>query len=306
MEFNSYEIIIVGGSYAGLSAGMALGRSLRRVLIIDSGKRCNRYAPYAHNFITQDGEPPEVIAAKARSQVSSYPTISIMDDLVTGGSKTPDGFEVDTASGETFLAQKLVFATGVMDLLPDIEGFEACWGKTLVHCPYCHGYELHGLKTGILANGERAYHLAQLVSNLTRDLTVMTQGPVNFDEKQKENLNHHNIRIVEDTIDKIVHDKGQITSIMFSDRSEEKFDAMYAAVPFQQHCDLPEKLGCTLTDQGHIEVDFFQKTNVEGVFACGDNCTPLRSIAQAVYSGNVAGASINAELTGESFAHEKA
>src|SRR5690606_37550650 len=161
---NYYDVIIVGGSYAGLSAAMALGRSLRKVLVIDSGFPCNRQTPHSHNFITQDGETPFAISQKAREQVMRYPTVRFLDDLALGAAKTATGFTVSTKSGDTFLSRKLITATGIADQLPEIKGFAACWGISVIHCPYCHGYEFRNQRTGILANGDRAFHLASLVS----------------------------------------------------------------------------------------------------------------------------------------------
>src|SRR5687768_10310843 len=186
-----FDVIIIGGSYAGLSAAMALGRSLKKVLIIDSGLPCNRQTPHSHNFITQDGETPAAIAGKARSQVLQYKTVELLNDLATSGIKTEDGFVISTAGNRRFFAKKLVFATGIKDTMPDISGFAESWGISLVHCPYCHGYELRNQKTGIMANGERAFHLASLVSNLTNDITILTSGQPDFSSEQIEKLSRH-------------------------------------------------------------------------------------------------------------------
>ncbi|MEL6971969.1 MAG: NAD(P)/FAD-dependent oxidoreductase, partial [Bacteroidota bacterium] len=151
---NGFDVIIVGGSYSGLSAAMALGRSLRNILIIDSGLPCNRQTPHSHNFITQDGEQPAAIAEKAKAQVLNYDTIRFLHGKAISGKKTENGFTITTQKEETFTAKKLVFATGVKDIMPDIGGFSACWGISVIHCPYCHGYEVKNEKTGILANGD--------------------------------------------------------------------------------------------------------------------------------------------------------
>src|SRR5690606_28226163 len=143
--------IIIGGSYARLSAAMALGRSLRNVLIIDSGLPCNRQTPHSHNFITQDGEKPNVIAEKAKAQVLNYDTIKFYNGTAVSGSKIENGFVITTQTEEKFTAKKLIFATGIKDIMPDIKEFQACWGISVIHCPYCHGYEFRNQKTAILA-----------------------------------------------------------------------------------------------------------------------------------------------------------
>jgi len=300
-DSNQYEVIVVGGSYAGLSAAMALGRSLRDVLVIDSGLPCNRQTPHSHNFLTQDGEKPHVIAEKAKAQVLHYDTVGFHSDLAVSGIKTENGFTITTRTGGEFRARKLIFATGIKDTMPAIKGFSACWGISVIHCPYCHGYEFRNQKTAILANGDRAFHLASLVKNLTADLTVLTSGEAAFSEEQLSRLKKNNIAIRETTVSEIEHRNGYVKNLVFTDGSQQGFGAVYAALPFVQHSDIPVSLGCELTEAGHLKVDNFQKTTVAGIFACGDNSNAMRSVANAVYSGNLAGAMINSELTGEKF-----
>ncbi|WP_286857907.1 MULTISPECIES: NAD(P)/FAD-dependent oxidoreductase [Sphingobacterium] len=297
----NFDAIIIGGSYAGLSAAMALGRSLRQVLIIDSGLPCNRQTPHSHNFITHDGEKPSVITQKAKEQVLSYPTVRFLQGLAINGKKNNDGFEISTADGEAFNAKKIIFATGIEDVMPDIQGFSACWGISVIHCPYCHGYEFSGKKTAIMANGERALHLASLVNNLSTDLTILTSGKANFEAEQAAKLEKHGIAVIEEEIVKIQHKNGWLEKVVFGDNSTRAFDALYAATPFKQHSAIPVELGCDLTEQGHIVVDNFQKTSVKGVFACGDNASMMRSVSNAVAAGNLAGAMVNKELVEESF-----
>lgn len=297
----NFDVIIIGGSYAGLSTAMALGRSMRRVLIIDSGKPCNRFTPHSHNFITQDGEVPAVITERAKKQVLKYPTVKFHEGLALNGAKTENGFEITTQSNEKFSAKKLVFATGVKDVLPTINGFEDCWGKSVIHCPYCHGYEFKAKKTAVLANGERAYHLTGLINNLTGHLTIVTQGIPDFKDEQLINLKRHQIRILEKTVNTITHKDGQVTGLIFEDGTKENFDVVYASVPFEQHCPIPIDLGCETTEMGHIKVDMFQKTTISGIYAAGDNSSPMRSVAYAVATGNITGAMLNNELTVEEF-----
>ncbi len=302
MENNQiFDVIIVGGSYAGLSAAMALGRSLRKVLVIDSGEPCNRYTPHSHNFITHDGTVPGEIAAKAREQVLKYDTVKYHQGIAVTGKKTGIGFEIGTQSGKIFSAKKLIFATGVKDIFPAVKGFEDCWGKSVIHCPYCHGYEFKGEKTAILANGEKAFHIATLVNNLTDRISIITQGKPDFKEEQLNKLKKNNIVLIEKEVAEIQHQDGQVNVLIFKDGTKENFDAVYAAIPFEQHCTIPVALGCELTEMGHIKADMFQKTSIPGIFACGDSTSMMRSVANAVAAGNMAGAMVNNELTAECF-----
>ena len=295
------EVIILGGSYAGLSAAMALGRSLRNVLIIDSGLPCNRQTPHSHNFLTQDGEKPGEIARKAKEQVLAYPTVSWLEDTAVKGEKTPRGFLITTASGQSFTAKKLILATGIKDILPDMKGFAECWGISVVHCPYCHGYEIRNKKTGILANGEKAFHLASLVNNLTDDLTILTSGQADFSPEQRVKLEKHRIKVLETEITEIEHDNGVLKHLRFRDGGKARFDAIYAPVSFEQHSDIPASLGCELTEHDHIQIDHLQRTSIPGVYACGDNSSGMRSVANAVSSGNLTGGMVNKDLTEEEF-----
>lgn len=298
---NIFDVIIIGGSYAGLSSAMALGRSLRNVLIIDNGQPCNIQTPHSHNFLTQDGRTPNELSKLAQHEVKKYETVTFHKGLATTGVKTENGFEITTDRNDKFTAKKLIFATGIKDIMPDIKGFSECWGISIIHCPYCHGYEHRYQKTGILANGQHAFHLASMVNNLSDQLTILTNGKADFSLEQLEKLNRHNIKIVETKISEIEHKNGQLKKLIFADGHTISFDVAYAAIPFAQHSDIPVSLGCELTNQGYIKMEAFQKTTIPNIYACGDNSNMMRSVANAVASGNIAGAVANAELVQEQF-----
>ncbi|WP_282079689.1 NAD(P)/FAD-dependent oxidoreductase [Aquimarina algiphila] len=300
IDNNNFDVIIIGGSYAGLSAAMALGRSLRTVLIIDSGKPCNRQTPHSHNFITQDGKKPSEIASIAKKQVLQYNTVSFFADLATTAKKTNNSFEIETQSGALFLSKKIIFATGLRDIMPNIEGFAACWGISVIHCPYCHGYEVRNQKTGILANGDMAFHYAQLISNWTKELILFTNGKSTLTNEQTEKIKKNNIEIIEKEVDAIVHENGKLQHITFDDQSKTVVEAIYSGPQFEQHCDIPEKLGCQLTEEGLIKIDTSHQTTVEGVYACGDNSNK-RTVSLAVSSGTLTGVHINNYLIQEEF-----
>jgi thioredoxin reductase len=296
-----FDVIIIGGSYSGLAAGMALGRALRQVLIIDSGKPCNKQTPHSHNFLTQDGKSPAEIATLARQQVERYNTVTFFNGLATNGTKMENGFEIQVASGETFRAGKLIFATGITDIVPGIDGFAACWGISVLHCPYCHGYEVRNEKTGILGNGEDGYELAGLISNWTNDLTLFTNGTSTLTVKQTGKLEKHHIKIVEKSVERLEHVNGYLLNIIFRDGAKSSVKAIYTHSLFEQHCPVPESLGCELTDDGYIKVDPFQETTVHGVFACGDNETRMRTVANAIAAGTTAGMIVNKKMIFEKF-----
>ena len=296
-----YDAIIIGGSYAGLSSAMALGRTQRRVLIIDSGQPCNRQTPHSHNFLTQDGKTPAESAETGKKQVLAYPTVEFREDLVTQASPHELGFEVKTQSEQIFHSKKLLLDFGIKDKLPEIPGFSECWGISVIHCPYCHGYEFREKKTGILAKGDRAYHLATLVSNLTDRLQIITSGPADFSPEQRERLRQHGIEIQERQVSEIHHSNGILKQVTFVDGLTETYDAIYADVPLSLSGNLVQSLGCELHENGRILVDQSQQTNIPGLYACGDCVNMLRSVAAAVASGNLAGAMINHMISAEEF-----
>jgi thioredoxin reductase len=298
---NNFEIIIIGGSYSGLSAAMSLGRALRDVLIIDSERPRNKQTPYSHNFLTQDGKTPMQIATLAKEQVSQYKTVKFYNGLAVRGAKTDKGFEIRTQAGDLFYSKKLILATGLKDIIPDIKGFAECWGISVIHCPYCHGYEVKNEKTGILGNGDYGFEFSRLVNSWTKDLTLYTNGKSTLTTEQTEKLKKHNISVVEDGIDCFEQINGKIQNIVFNDNSKTSITAIYARPELVQHSEIPAQLGCELTEQGIVKVDAAQKTTIHGVFACGDNSNSSRDIALAVSTGMVAGGTCNKEIIQEEF-----
>jgi thioredoxin reductase len=296
-----YDAIIIGGSYAGLSAAMALGRSLRKVLIIDSGKPCNRQTPHSHNFITQDGQSPKQISDKAKEQALAYKTVHFYPGTAVSAKQTNNGFEVETNQGERFRGRKILFATGIVDEMPPIPGFAECWGISVLHCPYCHGYEVSGATLGLLANGELGFDFCKLISNWSKDLIVFTNGKSSFTEEQANKLISKGFQIVEKTISAFEHKNGAIQQVLFQDGSTQPITAVFARPGFSQHSDIPVQLGCSVSEQGLILVDDFQKTTVSGVFAAGDNTTHFRAVSIAAAAGSKAGASLNKELIEDDF-----
>lgn len=297
----NFDVIIVGGSYAGLAAGMALGRALMKVLIIDDGKPCNRQTPHSHNFLTHDGKTPHEISALANLQVQRYSTVSFFTGTAVSGKPLPQGFEIRTGSGEVFQGKKIIFASGIKDRLPDIDGLAASWGISVLHCPYCHGYEVRNEKTGILGNGDTAVDFAALIYNWSKDLVLYTNGPSRFTAAQRKKLQQHTIPVIEKEILQLQHDAGQLQKIVFTDGTTASIRVLYAPSPFEQHCKIPETLGCAFTDEGYIKVNSSQETTVPGIYAVGDNAAKMRTVANAVAAGTTAGIALSKKMITEEF-----
>jgi thioredoxin reductase len=294
------DVVIIGGSYAGLSAALALGRSMRRVSIVDAGNPCNKQAPRSYNLLGQDGRTPTVISSVARQEVLQYQTVDYLNDTVESAKAMMGYFELTTGTGEVLRAKKILLATGIKDEMPEIQGFEACWGISILHCPYCHGYEFRGMNTVIIASGSTAFEFAELISHWTDKLSLVTNGEADLEPDQYQVLAEKNIKIIEKKISTLHHSNGHLQSIYFGDGTSLDADVAYARPIMKQHTNIPEELGCAFHGI-HINVDQYQQTSVPGVFAAGDNCSPLRSLANAVASGGIAGAFINKELIRSEF-----
>jgi len=296
-----HDVIIIGGSYAGLSAAMALGRSMRNVIVIDSSKPCNRQTPYTHNFITHDGETPAAIAQKAREEVLKYPTVQLINDTALSAGKNENGFEIITANGTAYSTKKIIVATGVLDIMDDIKGFAECWGISILHCPYCHGYEVQDRPMGIIANGDMAFEMCKIIQHWSQSLTLFCNGKSTLSDEQHQQLTGHNISVVEKEIEQLIHDNGYVKHLAFKDGSMQSVDAIFSRLAFEQHTDIPEKLGCAINEQGYLQIDAFQKTSIAGLYAAGDCTTMMRALSVAVSMGMAAGAMANKELIEENF-----
>lgn len=287
-----FDVIVIGGSYAGLSAALALGRSMRRTLIIDAGEPCNRFAAHSHNFLTQDGEDPQLILESGRNQVLAYPSVQWLADRVIKINSAVHGFDLQTDGGVVRRGKRLILATGMRDRLPAIPGIAECWGKTIVHCPYCHGYEFRGKNTSILGSGQKAFHLATLVRRLAAKLTVINDGAESFTEEQRQWFDEKHVVLPQASLMEVDQLNGGIQQLILDSGQRIDADVLYVMSGLEQS-DLIQELACGLTDSGHLQVDAMNQTTIPGVFACGDNVNLMRSVAAAVAAGNMTGAMVN-------------
>lgn len=293
---DTYDVIIIGGSYSGLSAALSLGRARRKVLIIDANEPCNARVPHSHNLLTHDGEAPQILRAQAIVDVSKYPTVHFHAGRASEVSGSNDAFTVLTAEGSEHRTRKLLLALGVRDELPDIKGLAECWGISAAACPFCHGYEVSDQRIALIGNTPDTYDYANLVHNWSPQLSVLTNGPATFTAEQRSSFSSKGIGIVEHAITEVLHEKGQVKSLRFSDGSSLAADALFLRSRTPVPSALPAALGIELTEQSLIKVDFMQRTNVSGIFASGDCTTPMRALSAAIASGNIAGAVIVHDL----------
>ncbi|MFW0715772.1 NAD(P)/FAD-dependent oxidoreductase [Pedobacter sp. N23S346] len=296
-----FDVIIIGGSYAGLSAALTLGRATRKVLIVDSGEPCNRQTPHSHNFLTHDGDTPAEISEQAKAEVLRYPTVKFIDGYVDTARKTTEGFSINLKTGETFSARKILLSTGLKDTLPDINGFSECWGITVIHCPYCHGYEVKNEKVGLMMNGDHAFEMAKTISLWNSDLTLLTNGKSQLTNEQTEKLTSKSIKIIEAEIVELEHKDGILENVILSTGEKVALKALYARSAVSQHVNFDIQLGFELTELNTIKINEQHETTAKGVYAAGDSTTLMRSLSIINASGTMAGIMINREILAEDF-----
>jgi thioredoxin reductase len=293
-----YDTIIVGGSYAGLSAALALVRARKRVLIIDAGQRRNRFAHTAHGFLGQDGRTPEAIARAARADVAAYLPATFLDGTAIAAAPCEDGFAVTLADGATQTAARLILATGVTDELPNLPGLRAGWGKGVLHCPYCHGYEVAGRRLGVLALLPEALHLANLIPDWGAT-TFFTNELVTLTPDTRAALDARGVTIVEGAVAAILNEGEQLTGVRLRDGRTIALDALFVNAPTRQTSPLAAQLGCAIDDTALgpiIRVDGLGRTTVPGVYAAGDAAQLMKNLPGAVASGYAAGAMAHQSL----------
>lgn len=287
-----YDLAVVGGSFAGLSAAIQAARARRNVLVIDAGQPRNRFASHSHGFLGQDGRTPGAILDDARQQLLAYPTATLVNARAERAfANGSSDFEITTDAGETFGAARLVLATGVRDILPDVLGLAGQWGKTVLHCPYCHGYEVSGGPLGVLATGPMSLHQAQLIADWG-DVTLFGNGQIEPDAEQILALEGKTIRFEPAAVNELREDGAGGLIVELDDGRQARVRAMFTAPRNTMASPLAEQLGCGFTDGflgPVISVDDRQQTTVPGVYAAGDAARAMHNIAFAVSGGTFAG-----------------
>ncbi|MGY1921945.1 NAD(P)/FAD-dependent oxidoreductase [Pseudomonas tolaasii] len=282
-----YDVIIVGGSYAGLSAGLQLARARRKVLVIDAGLRRNRFAATSHGFLGQDGQPPEIIAAEGRGQLMEYPTVTWVHDNVMQAQQQLDGFSVRTLCNGAFQGRRLILATGVVDELPAIEGLEERWGKRVFHCPYCHGYELDQGRTGVIATSPLAMHHALMLPDWGTT-TLFTNGVFTPDAEQQVQLDRRGVSVESAAVRRL---SGERADVELGDGRVFSLDGVFI-MSRTRISPLAGQLSCSMLEGptgSYLQTDEMRQTSVTGVFACGDTSLAAGSVALAVGEGVRAG-----------------
>jgi thioredoxin reductase len=292
------DAIVVGGSFAGLSAAMQLARARRRVLVVDGGLPRNRFAAASHGFLGQDGRPPGAIRRTGAAQLLAYPTVGLVHDEVTAAAPDGDGFAAALAGGRRERAARLILATGVRDELPPIPGLAERWGTTAVHCPYCHGYEVRDRPLAVLANHPMAAHVAALLPDWG-PTTFFTQAVHEPDAEQAAHLAARGVAIERTPIVELLGDAPGLDAARLADGRVVPVGAVFVAPTVHLASPLARDLGCAIEEGAlgpFVRVDDFKQTTVPGVFAAGDATAQLHNATFASASGVMAGVAAHRSL----------
>lgn len=292
-----YDVVIVGGGAAGLSASIALGRSLRRVLVVDAGEQRNLPSDAAHNVLGREGISPAELVRVGREEAASY-GVRFADAAVVDAHRDADGFRASLDDGTTVRARRIVLATGLVDVLPEIDGVRQAWGHGVLHCPYCHGYEVRGRDVGVIASvAPQAVHQALLFARLARSVTVFAHD-VEFDDDQRTDLNVMGISVVDGEVARVDVDGRDVRAVL-AGGTEYPVDAVVVGPAMVARTELYERLGGAVEDHPMgrmIPRGANGETGLPGVWVAGNAGDLSAMVASAAGDGVKLGAFLNADL----------
>ena len=301
-----YDAVVVGAGTAGLSAALVLGRSGRKVLVLDGGGPRNAPADASHGFFTRDGVHPGEMLRIGREQLEAYPDVEYRSGRATDASGTDGAFELALEDGEVVAARKLVLATGVLDELPERPGFRELWGKGVYHCPYCHGWEVRGRPLAVLARPGAAFERVALIRNLSRDLALLTDGEGGLSEDDRKKLDALSVPVYEERISRLEGDParpgGGLEQIVFEGGATLEREGIFYVPPQRQRSGLAGSLGCELSAPvptvEFVKADpMTRETSIAGVYSVGDTVAgPGQSVVLASASGAAAAYVLNHAL----------
>lgn len=288
------DVIIIGGSFAGLAAALQLGRTRRKVTVLDTGLPRNRFAGHSHGLLGHDHKPPLEILAEARQQLERYPTIRLVNARADSISGSIDNFSVLTSDGKSFGARRLILSYGVVDQMPNVPGFAENWGSSIVPCPYCDGFEVADQHWGLVWSGPQSHNYVRLYHDWTDTLTVFADGheiPPNV----LADLARRNITVVDGRVVEITHTEGRTATVYLDSHRNVTVDILFAHPRNKPSVSLHESLGLATVDTPFgiaVKVDERRETSIPGIYAAGDLANPLMaSVTTAISQGAVAGIS---------------
>ncbi len=295
MKTNRYDVVVVGGGAAGLSAALVLGRARRRVAVIDAGEPRNAPAAHMQGFLSRDGMPPSDLLAVARAEILGY-GVEIIDDRVL---EITEGFTLSLAGGRAVTARRLLIATGAIDQLPDIPGARERWGRDFLHCPYCHGWEVRDQPIGVIGTGAGSVDYAHLLRQWSDDVMFFTHTyPVT--DTEREVLDARGIQVVDGVIERLSVVNDRLDAVQLTDGGTIPRAALFIRPALQGRDDsLVGSLGFEVDQSGLAKVDATGRTTVSGVWAAGNASNPRAQVITAAGEGSAAAIDINNDLVEE-------
>ena len=297
-----FDVVIVGGGPAGLSAALILGRSRRHVLLCDAGRPRNAASHELHGFLTRDGIAPSEIRRIGREQLAQFGTIEIREVEVVDAAPRDGGFILTLAGGGIVRSRKLLLATGVTDLLPQVRGFDSIYGRSAFHCPHCDGWEFRDRALGVYGPERRAFGLALELRNWSAQVTLCTDGPSELGAEERVQLEKLGILLCEDQVVALESSEGMVERVCFQGRPPLAVEALFFDVGEVQASTLVRRLGCEMTEKGAVITADDRTTNTPGLFVAGDACQGSQLAIIAAAEGAQAGIAINNFLIKEDHA----
>ena len=301
-----YDVVVIGGGAAGLSGAVALARSRRSVLVIDAGEPRNAPAGHVHNYLAREGTPPRELLAAGRAEVASYGG-AVVDGRVVAARGGVGDFAIDLADGRSVRARRLLVTTGLVDALPDVPGVAQLWGRDVLHCPFCHGWEARDRAIGILATGSMAMHQALMWRQLSADVTVFRHTGPGFSDHELEQLAARGVRLVDGKVAELVVEDDRLTGVRMASGEVIARDHVIVAPRFTARSELLTALGLETEEQvvngtvvgTFVPADPTGATAVPGVWVAGNVTALMAQVIGSAAAGLMAGAAINGDLVAE-------
>lgn len=293
-----YDVIIVGGGPAGLSAALVLGRCRRNVIVFDTGTPRNARSHGIHGFLTRDGVLPHEFLSMGRAELDNY-EIELREEEVMGAEKKKDGFDIFLRSGKKLSSRKLLIATGVKDILPPLRNIDEFFGTSVFHCPYCDGWEMREKPMAAYGKGNYGVGLALTLQTWSNHISLFTDGLWSLKTRDRAKLEKVGIKIYSSKIVSLEGSNGRLESIILADGMEVKANSMFFSTSFEQQSCLINDLDCVVSRKGVVKTDKHQQTNIKGLYVAGDASVDMHMVAVAAAEGVKAAIAINKQLQGE-------
>ncbi len=290
-----WDCMVVGAGAAGLSAALVLGRARQRTLVVDAGGQSNRDAQGIGGLLGHDARPPAEFYAAGREELAAYPTVELRSGEVLRGERRDPGFVLELADGSREVARRVLLATGMDYRFPGLPGIVERWGRSVFHCPFCHGWEVRDQPLGVLDRGATGVHRALLLRVWSDDVTLLADGPAELDAEDLERLRAAGVTVDERRVEGLRGPDSWLTAVAFADGGERPCGGLLVPVTLYQRSALAEQLGAAVTAPGPLAVDALEvdpmfRTSVPGLSAAGDLTVQAPSVANAVAAGNTAAA----------------